>query len=284
MGNGGDPSIAGMDPDRLTIGRPTGGGGGGGGDGQSGSDTGDDPLTGASGRPGGFPGSAGEAGGSKFGESLGGLAGSAPAQLEPPDFGSPQVGAEGGSNAGLQNGSPSPGSAGFSSGSDLPSSTGDDGQAGSSGGSAGSPATDGLPNFSAGVESDGRPNKPSRESAHRWGISSPRASIGFERDVTVYIEAQRIFVGGQPPIPCGRGETSQQLSRAFLRSLDRDARSWGRPPDSFYWVPNLKFEISPGGLVHHERLQNALQRHALTSSVDYRLELSRPAPMPSLVE
>jgi flagellar motility protein MotE (MotC chaperone) len=305
----GETSNAAAGSERLAIGHPTSGSAGNeNSDGQpqpgtsqpGGLESGSFASESQSGSPqsgsmqsGGFP-SGGDASGTARGGGLqSGSAGSGPAQLEPPEFGSstggssspggtspggsPQSGSDGQPNSGQGGGTPSFGSSASSD------SGADGGQSGAGSDSPGAKAMDGLPSFATSADDDGAPHRPNRSTTHRWGISSPRASIGFEHDVMIYIEARRICVGGQPPISCGRGESSERLSFAVLREIDREARSWGRPRENFYWVPNLKIAISPGGNLQYERIQPAFQRHGLSSTVDFRLELSRPAPMPSLV-
>ncbi|HUE17367.1 MAG TPA: hypothetical protein VMR25_24660, partial [Planctomycetaceae bacterium] len=224
-----------------------------------------------------LPGSA-PAGSTQAGPAQAGSAGSGGDQMQSPESGMPPAGSSGQPEPGQSGGSPSFGSSSSSS------SGGDEGQSGSgSDAPPGAKAMDGLPNFSTSSEDDGAPRRANQQTTHRWGISSPRASIGFEHELMVYIEAGRIYVGGQPPIGCGRGETADRLSLAVLRALDREARTWGRPRENFYWVPTLKIVICPGGVLQYERIQPALLRHGLTSTVDFRLELSRPAPLPRLV-
>jgi hypothetical protein len=309
----GETSNASVGSARLTIGRPTPGSAGNeNSDGQpqaptgqagglesgsfaSGSPTGSRQP--GSMQPGGFLSGGDSAGTTGVGGVQSGSAGTGPAQLQAPEFGSPEFGSpQGGSQqaGSQQGGSPQSGSAAqpdsgqaggspsFGSSTSNASSA-DGGQPGAGSDAPGSKAMDGLPSFATSSEDDGGPHRPNRQTTHQWGIASPHASIGFEHDVTVYIEARRICVGGQPPILCGRGEMSDQLSFAFLRALDQDARTWGRPRENFYWVPNLRIEISPGGILQYERIQPALLRHGLSSTVDFRLEMSRPAPMPSLV-
>jgi hypothetical protein len=110
----------------------------------------------------------------------------------------------------------------------------------------------------------------------RWGYSSPQASIGFEHDVTIWIGARAIVVGEQPPISINRAESAQRLAALVVPTLDREARTWGRPPDHLYWVPSVKFVVSPGGNLPYERLRPLIERHGLVSSVDYQLELESP--------
>lgn len=189
-------------------------------------------------------------------------AGGSNAQSDPgqvggmPSFGSPEPTANGGDDGGSPSGSES---------------------------SPGSKSSDGSSRFAANGDDYDAPRRASQQATYRWGISSPRASIGYEHDVRIYIERARIFVGSQPPIPCGRGESSRQLELAVLRALNREAHTWGRPRENFYWVPSPQIVVCAGGLVQYERIQPAFERLSLNSTVEYRLELSRPSPLPRLV-
>jgi hypothetical protein len=173
-----------------------------------------------------------------------------------PSFGSPEPTASGGDDAGAPSGSES---------------------------SPGSKSSDGASKLAANGDDYDAPRRANQQATYRWGISSPRASIGYEHDVRIYIERARIFVGSQPPIPCGRGESTQQLALAVLRALNREAHNWGRPRENFYWVPSPQIVVCAGGLVQYERIQPAFERLSLNSAVEYRLEVSRPSPLPRLV-
>jgi hypothetical protein len=94
--------------------------------------------------------------------------------------------------------------------------------------------------------------------------------------VTIQVQADRIFVGHQPPIPSDHYLSSRELSAAVIGMLDRDARTWGPPPENFYWVPHINFVVSPGGNIPYERIRPAIERHGLISSVDYRLDAPDP--------
>lgn len=182
--------------------------------------------------------------------------------------GSPQMASESG-GAGAQGESSLPG------GSPSGASSGDDSggePAQSSGGSADGSEVAGLTSSSH----DSYDAPPRSGGTRRWGYSSPQASIGFEHDVTIWIGARAIVVGGQPPISINRAESPRRLAALVVPALDREARTWGRPPDHLYWVPNVKFVVSPGGNLPYERLRPAIERHGLVSSVDYQLELESP--------
>ena len=252
----------------------TGGQGGTGGGGMSGLDGSDESSSMSAGqgtRSGPLGGGSAQSSADEIGSSQGGS-----------ESGTPQVGGGGQPPTGEgQSGQPQSGQA---SGGGAPGldSGGEPGQAGPSSDAANSKAGDGLPSFAASSDDDS-PTRATRSQSHRWGISSPQASIGFEHDATIYIEARRICVGNQQPIFCGRGESSDQLARAVLRAVDREARTWGRPRQNFYWVPSLKVAISPGGNLQYERIRPALERHGLSSTLDFRLEMTRPPALPRLV-
>jgi len=112
----------------------------------------------------------------------------------------------------------------------------------------------------------------------RWGLANPRASIGFERKVVVYTDAEQIVVGGEKPLAVGRGESRDQLVQGVLTAVEAEVRSWGHPPEKFYWVPALHFVVSPGGNQHYERLHGAIALWGLSSSVEYSLRPYNPTP------
>jgi hypothetical protein len=173
-----------------------------------------------------------------------------------PSAGSPSGGAPGG-------GSPGGGSMGSDGGNAGQSASGSvDASAGAGG----------MP--SLGHAGDDTPDN--SFATRHWGYSTPQAHVGFNHDVSVWIGAHSIVVGSQPPIPISRAESAPRLAAIVVPALDREARTWGRPPDHLYWVPNVKFVVSPGGNLTYERLRPVMQRHGMISSVEYRLELESP--------
>ena len=197
--------------------------------------------------------------------------GSGQQQFSPIGGGEPGA-SPGGSDAGSAG---APGDSGMPGGSPSGSSPTSDtgGQPGQTSiGSVDEPGASPMPSFSQ--SSDDAPPRPG--ATRRWGYSSPQASIGFEHDVTVWMGARAIVVGGQPPIRITRAESGQRLAALVVPALEREARTWGRPPDHLYWVPSIKFVVSPGGNLPYERLRPVMERHNLVSSVEYRLELESP--------
>lgn len=94
-----------------------------------------------------------------------------------------------------------------------------------------------------------------------------RATIGFTRKIPVEVTEHEVLVGEEPPIPVGIGETAEQLAGALRQSIEMHARSWGYPPENFYWVPALQFVVHPGGNSHYERMKEAAENWELSTSV-----------------
>lgn len=78
----------------------------------------------------------------------------------------------------------------------------------------------------------------------RWGLSDPRANIGFEREITIRVEPNRLVVGNAFAVTYNEKTTPEQLGVGMLEAIERTARKWGRPPMSFYWVPTIQFEVT----------------------------------------
>ena len=226
---------------------------------------------------GGMPGSGSPNNGSSgSGFSGGGFSGGGAGQADPSSTASGQPGSAPQISSGMAGGGGTPDGSGLPGGSPSGGSPGADpgGESGQGGGGSADPSSGGggMPSF--GQSSDGSPN--GSFARRRWGYSSSQASIGFEHDLTIWIGARAIVVGGQPPVPISRADSVQRLAALVVPAIDREARAWGRPPDHLYWVPNVKFVVSPGGNLPYERLRPVVERHGLVSSVDYCLEPDSP--------
>lgn len=106
----------------------------------------------------------------------------------------------------------------------------------------------------------------------RWGIVGLRATIGYERRVRVHVEQDHVVVAAEPPIAAGVDVPAAELREQVLAALQRTARTWGPPPDRFYWVPSVMFQVSPGGHLHYERLNDHLRGWSLPTSVEFVLK------------
>jgi hypothetical protein len=104
----------------------------------------------------------------------------------------------------------------------------------------------------------------------RWGMTNGRATIGLEKKLEIHCLPTKVLIGpNDASIPCGAGETKEQLVRDVLGAIEQLTIGWGKPPRNFYWIPVVKFVVYPGGNQHYERLQNGLREWGLFSSVEY---------------
>ena len=154
------------------------------------------------------------------------------------------------------------------------------GSASGSGGASGSDSGESSASFGMPQRSFEKPNRPE---VRRWGIHSRRAAIGFERTVPIQALPDRLIVGRSLVVPVDEGVSASDLADDVARAIDEEAHSWGRPPDSFYWVPSIKFQVSPGGNQHVERLRGPLKQWGLGSSVQYTFDPASTA-QPSEVD
>ena len=119
---------------------------------------------------------------------------------------------------------------------------------------------------------------PDTSSPAARGLTTRRRGIGFEREITLALQADKALIGREIELKLGEGETAGQLSSQVLASLERTIVSWGQPPAGFYWVPRLRVQISPGGNVHYSRLRDEIARWGLETDVDQQLDpIRRPA-------
>ncbi|MBX3448729.1 MAG: hypothetical protein KF777_04170 [Planctomycetaceae bacterium] len=106
----------------------------------------------------------------------------------------------------------------------------------------------------------------------KWGNSPQNAIIGLEQGINVRVDAEKIIVGTDRILPVGQGESASDAFAAILSEVEAETRSWGAPPNGFFWRPSLNFHVSPGGNQHFERLQPLAVRSGLTTTRTFTLE------------
>ncbi|MDZ4683714.1 MAG: hypothetical protein SH850_01415 [Planctomycetaceae bacterium] len=111
----------------------------------------------------------------------------------------------------------------------------------------------------------------------RWGPHDAGASIGVEKTVVVRVDAQRLIVGDNVIVPVPLGASRNQVFDRLLTVIDRQAQTWGKPGNGFFWVPKLKFVIGPGGNPVYERVAPLVAKCGLSSSTEFTLEEAAPA-------
>ena len=110
--------------------------------------------------------------------------------------------------------------------------------------------------------------EPEMLSGRRWGHSAPDASIGFERDVRVDVQQDRILIAEKFEIPLGQ-DSLQQTYEQFIVTLDKYSREWGRPPQGFYWSPRLKFVVKPEATLHYEQINALMLKSGLSTTHEF---------------
>jgi hypothetical protein len=155
-------------------------------------------------------------------------------------------------------------------------SDGEEGGAGGSSSKGSSDETSAGPGANFGPLS--RKRGPRGEADRRWGYYSRRASIGFQRDIPVQVLQDRLVLGQGHEIPLKEGTSVKDTVEQITEAVEVEARSWGRPPDSFYYVPTLKFVAPPGSEKSIEPLRVPLKREGLTSTVQEAAPKTAAAP------
>lgn len=103
-------------------------------------------------------------------------------------------------------------------------------------------------------------------------LRDPGSQIGLERKVTIRIEPQRIVVESESPIIVGPEMSREDLQSQFAATLRGHFEGWGRPPRSFYWLPQVRFIVLPGGHANLKRLADLTREWEMASQIDYALE------------
>ncbi|MCA9027731.1 MAG: hypothetical protein KDA86_21150 [Planctomycetaceae bacterium] len=106
----------------------------------------------------------------------------------------------------------------------------------------------------------------------QWGLRTPGGSIGYSRDVIVRVTSSQISVADETSFPITPGLSTDDLRELLAVHLDHHVQTWGEPPRGFYWLPAVKFIVSPGGNQYSERMKVIVQKWKLRSSVEYALE------------
>lgn len=123
----------------------------------------------------------------------------------------------------------------------------------------------GMPNFY--TLNERRSLNPADPYQRRWGLSDPRASIGFEREITVRIEPNRLVIGNRFAVAYNDLTTRQQLGAVMLEAIELTVRKWGRPPMSFYWVPTVEFQATEADAATYHALNRIARSWGLETTV-----------------
>ncbi len=124
------------------------------------------------------------------------------------------------------------------------------------------------------LKRDQRPGRktPINPESPQWGIRTPGGSIGFEREILVRVTSGEVRIADESSFPIESGAAADELRKRLAVHLDAHVTSWGPPPQNFYWVPAVRFVVSPGGNQYQRRLETLVKQWGLRSRVEYALE------------
>jgi hypothetical protein len=106
----------------------------------------------------------------------------------------------------------------------------------------------------------------------RWGDNAYAGSIAIERTVQIHVREDSVIVDDEPPIPLKNGAAYVELQSALAHTLDGHVAAWGKPPSSFYWLPNVKFRIHPGGNQYYRALKALTDEWGMKSTAEQEIE------------
>lgn len=112
----------------------------------------------------------------------------------------------------------------------------------------------------------------------RWGMFDDGAAIGREQSVNIRVDAERIIVGDSLVIPIQSGMQRTEMFDQLLLAIDHEVHTWGKPGVGFFWIPSLKFVISPGGNQVYDRISPLITRSGLRAEAQYTLDDAGPQP------
>lgn len=120
------------------------------------------------------------------------------------------------------------------------------------------------------IGQDGPSNGETRE--RRWGDPEHSGVIALERTVTIHIREDGVLLEDEPEISLKNGTAYRELKDRLSHTLDHHVSQWGRPPASFYWLPNVTFRIHPGGNQYYQALKTLTDEWGIHSTSEQVLE------------
>ncbi|MBM79386.1 MAG: hypothetical protein CMJ78_02175 [Planctomycetaceae bacterium] len=132
-----------------------------------------------------------------------------------------------------------------------------------------------MPPFGASQTPRRKLDLPKLRPKRRWGVYSPGATIGFERKMTVKVYSDHIIFGDRYQLKTPKGVDVDSLKRQIVRGVDAKAKTWGAPPDNFYWIPVIEYQVTPSGRDNFREVFKTLKESGLYSTTEY---IAEPQP------
>ncbi len=103
----------------------------------------------------------------------------------------------------------------------------------------------------------------------QWGIQNSKGTIALEKDMTLFLNAERVVVNNRYRISRTADRTNAEVVQLTIEAMDVVARDWGSPPQQFYWVPSVELVVQQGGEVWKEAFKRSLEQAGVTVTVTY---------------
>jgi len=116
---------------------------------------------------------------------------------------------------------------------------------------------------------DTRQLEPEMLAGRRWGVSDPGAGIGYEREVRVDVESDKLIIAEKYAVSVEAGKSRQEIFEQFAMVLDKHSKEWGKAPQGFFWTPRLKFVVKPEANAQYERINAMMTRAGLGTSHEF---------------
>jgi hypothetical protein len=113
------------------------------------------------------------------------------------------------------------------------------------------------------------PSEPEQLASRHWGISEPGAAIGLERELRIDVEPKRYIIGKKHVVNIPDADSREDTFVKMVTAIDLHARDWGKPPQGFFWKPQLRYIIADGADANYVRVHQLLERAGLSSTREY---------------
>lgn len=102
--------------------------------------------------------------------------------------------------------------------------------------------------------------------------ASDRGTVGYQRDLYVYIDGSSFQVAGEDAVAINADMTREQVSSLLAESLRARIATWEAPPENGAWVPRVRFEIRRGGNAHLRQMTEIVSEWQINWTANYTSE------------
>jgi len=112
----------------------------------------------------------------------------------------------------------------------------------------------------------------------KWGRGQTNGAIGIERTSVLHLKSDRFEIIDGPQVGIPVSMTRMEYQELVSGLIDYHARSWGEPPQGYFWRPSFEIKVHPGGQVHYPVLKELMEYWGLGYKVQYIPQTAPPPP------